>query len=147
MVGEKDAAITVRVSKDVKQQLDTEENVNTSAVVRQMLKTYLLRNDAVEVGLDRRIEQKCKEKERLQRQKQSIETDIEAVEQQIEALEEQLSERRQSTPEEVEEFAEKVESGMLDYGQLEPDNPAVTNWAGKAGLPPERFVTEVKSRL
>lgn len=146
-MGEKDAAITVRVDSDVKQQLDTEENVNTSAVVRSMLETYLLRGDAVEVGLERRIEQKRRELERLRLQKQQLETDIESVQHEVETLEEQLSERRQSTPEEVVQFAERIESGRFSHDQLDAENPALMNWASKAGLPPERFITEVKTRL
>lgn len=146
-VGEKDATLSVRVDEGIKEQLDTQEHVNTSSVVREMLKAYLLRGDTVEVGLDRRIEHERKKLERLRLQREQITTDIEKAEHEIETLEQLLSERRSSAPEEVIAFAERVESGRFSHDQLEPSNPAVKNWASKAGLPPERFIGEVEARL
>lgn len=144
---DKDVTLSIRVDRATKEQLDTEEHVNTSSVVRDLINAFLLRGDAVEVGLERRIEHERKKLERLRLQREQITTDIESVEHEIETLEQLLSNRRRSTPEEVIEFVEGVNSGRFSAGQLDPDNEALKNWASKAGLPPERFISEVENRL
>lgn len=144
---DKQATLSVRVDEATKRQLDTEEHVNTSALIRDLLNAYLLRGDAVEVGLERRIEAERKKLERLRLQKGQIDTDIEAQEHEIESLEQVLSNRRKSTPEEVIEFSEGVNSGRFTRSQLDAENAALKNWASKAGLPPERFISEVENRL
>lgn len=139
--------INFRVDAELKDQLDAKENLNTSGLMRSLLESYLLVGDTIEVGLERRLKDAEQELERKRLEKVRLEGEIEKVEREIDKLEQRIEERRQQTPEEVIEFAEKVKSEALSPDQLVADNPAVTNWAQKAGIPPDEFTRLVEERL
>ena len=146
-MGEERPRVSFRVDRDVKEQLDREENLNTSGLLRSLLEGYLLAGDAVQVGLERRRKDKEAELDRKRLEKTRIENEIDRIERELEQLDAKIEERRQQAPEQVIEFAQSVKSGRFPEESLDPENAAVQNWAQKAGLGPERFIEEVQTRL
>jgi hypothetical protein len=40
-----------------------------------------------------------------------------------------------------------VENGGFPVENIDPENPAIQNWASDAGVPAERFVDEIESKV
>lgn len=146
-MGREKPILSFRVDSDLKEQLDSDENLNTSGLMRSLLESYLLAGDAVEVGLERRLNDKQNELERKRIKLAQVESEIEGLEHEVDDIREKIKQRRESTPEEVVAFAEKVRGGQFREEQLVVDNPAVENWARKAGISGEEFVRLVEDRL
>lgn len=145
-MGEKER-LSVRVDPSIKSELDEQANLNTSGLVRDLLDAYLILGDSIEVGLERRLKDAEQELQTLERKKTEITNKIEAKRREVDRIETKIEERRNQTPEAVIEFAERIRSDAFDRGHLEPDNPAVKNWASKAGIGPADFVEAVERRL
>jgi len=139
--------VSFRVDRATKDQLDTDDNLNTSGLMRSLVESYLLTGDSVEAGLERRLADKENALERKRLERARVDSDIEKIEREITRLEKKLEERRQATPEEVIEYAEKVKAGTVPVDNLAPDNPATENWAQKAGIHVEEFIDLVEERL
>lgn len=146
MSGGKDR-VTFRVNSELKDQLDKDESLNTSGLLRDLLDNYLRMGDTVEASLQRRYKDKENELNNKQLEKRSLENDIEKLERDLERLEKKMEQRRNSTPEEVIEFAEKMKADKFHREQLEPENEALKNWAQKAGIPATKFIRQVEERL
>lgn len=147
MVGvtDKDVTLTARVSQTTKQQLP--EHINTSGLVRDLVTNYVRAGDTQRVSLERRVKDLEQEVSNLEIKKQEVENDLQRKQRELELAQKKLTQRVKHTPEQVVEFAERINSGGFTTEQLEPDNPAIQTWARKAGLEPERFITEVRDRL
>lgn len=142
-----DNKLSVRVDDETQRRLDQEE-VNTSGLVRSLLSNYFRTTDTVEAGLEKQLASLRDELNTLEIEKTQLEQQIERKRSEIDQLEHRLKQRRESVPEEVEEFAEKIENGNFRMADLEPDNPAVENYAHKAGLPDTGvFIRKVKEQL
>lgn len=146
-MGNEDPRVSFRYPEEKKEQLESDESVNVSGLMRSLADAYLLAGDTVEAGLQRRLKDKENELERKRLEKARVESEMDNLQREISQLEKKIDERRQQTPEEIIEFAEGVKSGRFTEEQLEVDNPAVKNWANKAGVPPGTFVEEVTERL
>lgn len=138
--------ISVRVDETTKEQIE-QDHLNTSSLVRELLKNYVRVGDTVEVSLRRRLKDKEAELENKRLEKTQLENEIDRLEREVDELQEKIKQRQESTPEEVIEFVEKVKADSFPREQLDTENPAIQTWANKAGLPPDRFVSEVDSRL
>lgn len=142
-----DEKITFRVDGSTKQQLDTYEHLNVSSLMRSLTENYVHLGDTVEVSLQRKLKDKENKLDRKRLEKQGLENDIERIEREIEDIQQKIKERREQTPESVIEFAEKIKAGRFPQDKLDADNPAVKNYAQKAGLPPTQFINKVQERL
>lgn len=139
-------SISVRIERETKRELDRRDDLNLSGLVRGLLENYLRVGDAVEVALEKRLQDQEDKLRDLQRQKADIESRIDRTEREIDDLRDKIKERRESVPEEVVEFAERIKSGRFN-GDLDADNPAVINQADKSGLTVEKFIRKVEERL
>lgn len=139
--------VTFRLPATDKEQLEAEDHVNVSGIMRSLAQSYLLTGDAVEVGLERRLKDAESELERLQIQRTRLEHDIEKKQREIDRIEKRIEERRQSIPDEVFDFADQIEDGSFPSDNLEPDNLGVQRQSKNAGLSPRQFVREVEDVL
>jgi len=144
-VSDKDVTLTARVSNTTKQQLP--DHVNKSSLMRELVQNYVRAGDSVEVSLERRKKDIESELNNLKLQRQEIENEIASKERELDSIQEKLKNRREQAPEAVITFADRITNDIFQRDQLEPDNPAVQTWANKAGLEPERFISEVEERL
>lgn len=145
-MGGKDATLSIRVGADLKERLDR-DHFNTSSLLRELAEHYLRMGDVVEVSLRRRLadaEAELKDK-RLEREK--LDNEIEKLERQVDELQAKIKQRQESVPEEVVEFAAKVRDGDIPRSNLDPENLAVQEWAGKSGLEVPDFIHHVEERL
>jgi septal ring factor EnvC (AmiA/AmiB activator) len=139
--------VSVRVGGDTARRLDRED-VNTSGLIRSLLDGYFMTGDTVEAGLQKQLADLEDELKTLEIEKTQLEQQIAKKEREIEQVEHRLKQRRENVPDEVAEFAEKIENGTFPMAELEPDNPAVQNYATKSGLgDPERFIQKVRDTL
>jgi polyhydroxyalkanoate synthesis regulator phasin len=139
--------ISASIDADIKDQLDTENNLNKSAVVNELLRQYLVQGDAAEAGLQRRLKEKEQTKERKELERQRLENEIESLEREIDDIQNQIQQRRQEGLDEILEMAEKIRNNEFPRENLTADNPAVENYAQKAAMTPERFVRKVEDEL
>jgi len=138
---------TFSLDRDIHSQLTDREQLNASAVVNELLRQYLVQGNGQDVGLRMRLKDIDREIEQKQSEIGRIEAQIDRLQQEREDIQAQIQQRREEGIEEVQEFAEKIQDGMFDTENLTEDNPAVENFATKAGLTPERFIEKVQRRL
>lgn len=138
--------LTVRVGEDTKAWLDRQDDLNASGLIRTILSTYRTSGDAEKASLKKRLRDREDELNELRRQQGEIETAIERKQRDIDTLQTKIEKREEAVPEEVVTFAERVRTNDF-VGDLDPDNPAVSTWAEKAGLRPKLFIEEVKERV
>jgi septal ring factor EnvC (AmiA/AmiB activator) len=141
-----DEKITFRVDADTKRRLDS-GHLNKSAVMRDLADKYARTGDTEEAALLVEREQKEDRLRELKREKSDLESDIDRVEREIDRLDRRIEQRRENTSDEAKEIADRIESGKFRKSQLTEDNPAVINWAQKAGLDPDTFIFEVREEL
>lgn len=141
-----DDKITFRVDSDTKRRLDS-GHLNKSAVLRSLAAKYARSGDTTEAAL--RVEQQEKEERltELKREKSDIQADIDRLEREISRIDRRLEQHRNQVTEEAVEIAERIQDGRFKMSQLTEDNPAVKNWAQKAGLEVDRFIFEVQQEL
>jgi predicted nucleic acid-binding Zn-ribbon protein len=139
--------VSVRVDSDTSRRLDRSE-VNTSGLVRSLLQHYFRTTDTVEAGLEKQLADLQDQLRALEREKSDIEQRIEDTRREIDQVEHRLKQRRENVPDEVTEFADRIRDGKFKLSNLEPDNPAVENYAQKAGIPEtDVFIRKVKENL
>jgi len=138
--------ITFRVDSDTKRRLDA-GHVNKSAVMRDLADKFARTGDTEEAALLVEREQKEDRLRDLKRDKSDIQAEIDRLDREIDRLDSRIDQRRNNTSEEAKEIAERIEEGRFKREQLTEDNPAVKNWAQKAGLDVDAFLFEVREEL
>jgi len=139
--------ISATIEKQLKEQLDSRESINKSSLIETLLKEYLAHGESTTVALKVRREELRKKKQNKELRKKTINNEIESLENQIEELTTKIEERQRQGLEGVSEMVEKIENKELNPDYLHPNNPIVKEKASRAGVPPERFVSEVEKRL
>lgn len=112
---------------------------NWSAAVNNFLREFAATGRGQEAALNVRLEQLDDEISDLRKR-------LEQRERERDRIEEALSERR----EELQSMLRKAEQQVQTPGstlEVDPANPAIQNWAAKAGVTPERFVDELEARV
>ena len=146
MVAVSDEKITFRVDADTKRRLDG-KHVNKSAVMRDLADKYARTGDTEEAALLVEREQAEDRLRELEREKSDIDSEINRVEREINRLDRRIEQRRENTSDEAKEIAERIDDGRFKKAQLTEDNPAILNWAQKAGLDADTFIYEVRKEL
>lgn len=138
--------ITFRVDSDTKRRLDS-DHVNKSAVMRDLANKYARTGDTEEAALLVEREQKEDRLRELQREKSDIQSEIDRQEREISRIDRRIEQRRENTTDEAQEVAQRIQEGRFKRSQLTEDNPAMINWAQKAGLDVDAFLFEVQEEL
>lgn len=118
---------TVTLDEEIDEYLDA-EGVNASQLVNRLVRSYQTAGGS-EVGMLRLREQQ------LESEIQELDSRRETKQDELERVREQLSELQDGRDDVIRDAAESLD----DHVRV-PDNPAVQNWAEKAGLPPEEFL-------
>ena len=97
---------------------------------------FMMTEAALEVRLsqlDEEISETEKQLERLKRERDRIG--------------DRLRQNKSELTEQVNEVVNMVENGGFPVENIDPENPAIQNWASDAGVPAERFVDEIESKV
>jgi len=125
---------TVSLDEDVDEFLGS-EGVNASELVNKLVKNHASAGGDKQSMLELREEQ-------LKSDISSLEGRVESKREELEAVQEQLSQYRDKREDRLQEAAESVK-----HVALEPDNPAVENWAGKLDMTEREFIQQVEQYL
>jgi len=137
---------TVSIDEDVHDSLTSREHLNASSIVNELLRQYLFQGESQDAALHMRKRDLEKQIEDTRQEIAHLESKIERLQDEKENVNQMIQDRRREGLEEISEFAETVRSGDFN-GELEPDNPAIKNYAQNANMTPERFISEVEERL
>lgn len=122
---------SISLDRDVKEGLD-ELPVNRSELANQVFREYLYGSDGRLDGLKFR--------------EQMLEHEIEELENQLEEKRSQLEKVREEREEmntvddDLQEAFETLETIMKNRGNIDTDNDALENWAGKVGMRPKELL-------
>jgi len=139
--------ISATIDEDLKEQLDSREEINKSQLIETLLREYLAHGESTTVALKVRREQLRNKKQSKKIRKQTIASEIESIDDQIEEITKKIQERQKQGLEGVSELVEKVKNGEMNPEFIDSSNPIVREKASKAGVPPERFAKEVQEKL
>lgn len=126
---------SVSLDEDVAELVEAHDSLNFSGLVNQFARRYFEAGSDTDEALRLRLEH-------IERQIEETEEELDALRAERDRIEEQLADRREEVDEAVEEFLQTVDPGPRF--DLSPENPAVRNYASKAGVTPERFVETVE---
>jgi len=125
---------TVSLDEDVDEFLAS-EGVNASELVNNLVKNHASAGGDKQSMLELREDQ-------LKSDIANLEGQLESKREELERVQEQLSQHRQKQQNQLKEAAESVK-----HVPLEPDNPAVENWAGKLDMNEKEFIQQVEEYL
>lgn len=128
------------IDEDLNEILSDRDDVNPSAAVNKFLREYLTSGRGAEAALEVRLSQ-------LDEEIAETEKELKRLKREREGIEERLRESQSELDEAVEEVVEKIAAQEFPMENVEPENPAIQNWASDANVPAERFVEEVKASL
>lgn len=128
------------IDEDLDELLSNREDINASAVVNSFLREYVAGGRGKEAALETRVQQ-------LDEEIAELEKDLERKRRERDRLEQQLQNERQATHEAVGEMVELIQADEFRRENLTPENEAVVLRAGEAGIPTDRFIEEVEARL
>lgn len=122
---------SVTLDEDIAEQVSNDDSLNLSGTVNNLLREYLYGNtDADSIAmLELREEQ-------LTSDINSLEGDLENKREELSRVQDRLADARDSKQNHREDVLEDAGRAMdkIPQSQLTEDNPAVENWARKAGL-------------
>lgn len=122
---------TVSLDPDVDEYLDA-EGVNASQLVNRLVRNYHSA-DGDELAMLRLREQQLKS------EVEELESRLQSKRNELETVQEKIGEQRNATAGIVREAIDHLPEHVR-----EPDNPAVENWASKAGMSPEELLERIE---
>jgi len=128
------------VDEDLDELLSERDDINASAVVNKFLREYLAGGRGEEAALEIRLTE-------LDEEIASLETELERKRRERERVESQLSARRSELRDQLHTVERKVRNNEFPADNITADNPAIQRWASEAGVPAERFASELEARL
>lgn len=147
MVQVSEQRITFRVDDDTKRRLGG-DHTNLSGVMRDLAQRYAATGDTEEAALLVEREQVEEDIRELQQEISELEARLAKKQRDLERIDARVEQRRETITDEAWEYAEKaVESPRPVDEMVAPDNPAVENYAVKAGKNVEEFMYEVRRVL
>jgi uncharacterized protein YlxW (UPF0749 family) len=137
---------TVSIDEDVHNQLSSQEHINASSIVNELLRQYLFQGESQDAALHMRKKDLEKQIEETRQEITHLESKVERLQDEKEQVKQMIQDRRREGIKEIEKFADIIQQGDF-AGEIEPDNPAVQNYAQDANMTPTRFVQEVEDQL
>lgn len=128
------------IDEDVNKILGEREDMNPSAAVNKFLREYLMAGRGEEAALAVRLEQ-------LDDEIADLRSELQRKERERENISNRLDDRRSALQDVVDEVEQKIRDGKFPKENVDVDNAAIQRWAAEAGVPAERFVSELESRL
>jgi len=128
------------IDEDVAEILTDRDDVNASAAVNKFLREFLTSGRGAEAALEVRLSQ-------LDEEISETEKQLERLKRERDRIEDRLRQNQSELTEQVNEVVNMVENGGFPVENIDPENPAIQNWASDAGVPAERFVDEIESKV
>jgi len=128
------------IDEDVAEILSDRDDVNASAAVNKFLREFLTSGRGAEAALEVRLSQ-------LDEEIADTEKQLERLQRERDRIEERLRQNKSELTEQVNEVANMVNEGGFPAENIDPENPAIQNWASEAGVPAERFVDELEAKV
>lgn len=128
------------IDSDLDELLSERDDLNASAVVNNFLREYVAGGRGKEAALETRLSQ-------LEDEIADLEKDLRQKRRERDRIEEQLSREREDLYDAVGAFVDMIDAGEFDPDNLEVGNGAVNTYSARAGVPAERFIEEVETRL
>lgn len=135
------------IDDDLADRLSSRQDMNASAVVNSLLRDYLEAGRSADVALHQRREKLEREEQEVDSKISRLQTRKQQIQRELEQVNRQIEERRSAGVKQVGEVVEMYERGEFRMEQLKPDNGAIQNYAGRAQMTPERFISEVRDRI
>ena len=128
------------IDENVAEILTDRDDVNASAAVNKFLREFLTSGRGAEAALEVRLSQ-------LDEEISETEKQLERLKRERDRIEDRLRQNQSELTEQVNEVVNMVENGGFPVENIDPENPAIQNWASDAGVPAERFVDEIESKV
>lgn len=125
---------SVSLDKQLIRKAANSEHINLSGLCNDLLEEYFDSGDASKARLEARRQRLVEQKEHLEREKSQLEDELDRIDRQLELKREEEQQR--------EERIERLADQLPD--DVDPDNPAVMNWAGKLDLTPATLVDRIE---
>lgn len=146
-VGRKKKRISATVEPELKDRLDALTEINVSKLIESLLKEYLAQGESTTVALHLLRDDLRRKRDNKQLEKRLTENEIQSLDEQIEEVTAKIRERREAGLEGTGDIVAKVKAGELSATKLDEKNPIIRDYAGDAGVPPERYADELADRL
>lgn len=128
------------IDEDVNEMLSERDDINASAVVNKFLREYVAGGRGEEAALEIRLNE-------LDEEISDLERELEQKRRERDRIEQQLQSRRSELREQLAEVEQKIRNDEFPRDNVHADNAAIQNWASKAGVPADRFADELQSRI
>ena len=136
---------TFSLDEDVQQELSNRDHLNASSLANEFFRQYLFQGESQDAALHMRKNDLDRQIENTRQEISHLESKLERLQDEKEQVKDMIRQRRREGAEEIEEAVKKIEESPAL--ELTVDNPAIQQWAQKANMTPERFVSEVEERL
>lgn len=128
------------IDEDIAEVLSNREDLNPSGMVNEFLREFVSNGRGEEAALEVRISQ-------LDEDIHDLEKQLERKRRERDRIESQLESRRSNLYEVAEQVEAMIDAGDFPRANVDPDNAAIQNYANDAGVPAEEFVEELEGRL
>lgn len=128
------------IDGELAEALSERDDLNASGAVNTFLREYLSGGRGAEAAIEVRISQ-------LDEEIAELEKDLKRKRRERDRLEQRIQDKREAMDDVVNNIVGKIQNDEFPPENLDPDNLAVQNWAGDAGVETERFISEVEARL
>ena len=137
-VGKKTRSFTV--DEELDELLRERDDINASSVVNSFLREYLAAGRGNEAALETRLKE-------LDDKIGRTRTKLDRLERDRDRVESLLADARADINGEANDIIQLVRNGRVDRDAISADSPVITQRAGKIGIPAERLLEEVETRL
>lgn len=139
-----DEKITFRVDSDTKRRLGG-KHTNLSGVMRDLASRFAATGDTEEAALLVEREQVEEEIRDIKGDISDLEAQLSRKERDLERIDRRVEQRRETITDEAKEYAQIARNSSSPTEEMiTPENPALENYAGKAGKSVEEFIYEVR---
>lgn len=116
-------------------------DLNASGLINSLVSHFRRKGRIVDVALGMRLEQTKQEIEDTEAEIARLQSRLSELESERDRLEAKLRDMEDRQEEAIDEFL-----NLSGGPELDPENPAVKNYAQKANMTPQRFIEEVRAR-
>lgn len=128
------------IDRDINEILKSRDDLNASAAVNNFLRQYVSSGKGEEAALEIRLNQ-------LDEEIADLNKELEQKKRERERINAQLESRRSALSEMLNKVEKKVRKDAFPEENVEEQNPAIQNWANQAGVDAEHFVNKLEARL
>lgn len=131
--------LPVNVPPELKRLVDADERFNKDVVQSALWREFGGKRDS---AIGRKIEFYEEKLALVEKEIAELEDERESILADLEPLRQAKEDREAHLESVLDDAAE-----LIDASMMEPDNTAVKNWADKADLPPERFLSRLRDHM